>query len=93
MTRRGSVRKRWDKPGRPWYVVCVCQPGKLYRLGPANTDLQRAMSKATDIGWTYSPERGWECPDCIRRLVDAQLEMALAKRHVPAPARKKEREK
>ena len=91
MTRRGSLRKRWDQKGRPWYMVCSCIPGVLYRVGPSSQDLQKAQASATQAGWTYDPDRGWACPECGRREVNNQLDMCLAKA-VPSSPMNKNRE-
>lgn len=60
-------------------MVCVCSPGVFYRVGPSGMDTHVVMSEATTAGWTYSPSRGWRCPECGRRDVNNQLDMCLAK--------------
>lgn len=73
------MRKRWDVPGSPWYMVCPCIPGVLYRLGPAAPTVQEAMTKATEAGYRYDPVMGWCCADCIRLVVSDHLDKCLAK--------------
>lgn len=78
-TRRGALRKRWDAPGRPWYMVCPCSPGRLYTLGPVGMDIAAVMAEAARQGWIYDPKTGWSCPECVRRAVHDQLSHHLFK--------------
>lgn len=79
MSRRGVVRKRWDRPNQPWYVICYCVPESLYRIAPASHELQQAMLNAIQIGFLYDPEAGWRCAQCVAKNVRDQLDMCLAK--------------
>ena len=71
---RGSLRKRWDVSGRPWYMVCPCFPGRLYTLGPVGQDMAAVMVEAAKQGWIYDPVNGWSCPECVRRAIHVQLD-------------------